>query len=289
MHYAANSDALGKKLEHYAANSDALGKKLEHYAANSDALGKKLEHYDANSDTLGKKLEHYAANMEQHAIRLGEHTVLIEGHTAQLEVHNEKLEAYTHKIEGHNARLAELTERQEQHNVRLEEHSSSLRYFADRLDKEIAESRADRKRMNKAWGDLANKMGTVAEDVVAPNIPRLARNEFGMARIEDMVVRAHRTSRRQPERLAEYDIVCAGPRTVIVVEVKSNPTVDKVRELPRKLREFHDFYPEYEGRTLIGVFASWSIPENLLRPISKAGLYGIAMGDETMEVVARPG
>jgi len=32
--------------------------------------------------------------------------------------------------------------------------------------------------MNKRWGELANKMGTVVEDIVAPSIPRLAREIF---------------------------------------------------------------------------------------------------------------
>ena len=32
--------------------------------------------------------------------------------------------------------------------------------------------------MNKRWGELANKMGTVVEDIVAPSIQRLAREVF---------------------------------------------------------------------------------------------------------------
>ncbi len=31
------------------------------------------------------------------------------------------------------------------------------------------EMKEDRKRMNKQWGDPANRLGTLAEDVVAPN------------------------------------------------------------------------------------------------------------------------
>jgi hypothetical protein len=147
----------------------------------------------------------------------------------------------------------------------------------------------DNRQMKKTWGDLANKMGTVAEDVVAPNIPRLAVEEFGMTEVEDLQCRARRTSRRGERRWREYDIVCAGPDKVVVVEVKSTPTLEKIREVPARLEEFFDFFPEYEGRELIGVFASWSIDQSLLPAISAAGLYGIAMGEDTMDVVARPG
>ena len=32
--------------------------------------------------------------------------------------------------------------------------------------------------MNKRWGELANKMGTVVEVIVAPSVRRLAREVF---------------------------------------------------------------------------------------------------------------
>jgi hypothetical protein len=152
----------------------------------------------------------------------------------------------------------------------------------------IAEMKEDTRRMKKAWGDLANKMGTVAEDVVAPNIPRLAVEEFGFSEVEDLQARARRTSRRGDKRRTEYDVVCAGPGKVVVVEVKSTPTLEKIREVPGRLAEFFDFFPEYEGRELVGVFASWAIAPALLPAISEAGQYGIAMGEDTMDVVARP-
>lgn len=148
--------------------------------------------------------------------------------------------------------------------------------------------KADTRAMKKAWGDLANKMGTVAEDVVAPNIPRLALEEFGFTEVEDLLVRARRVSRRGEKRRTEYDVICSGPGKVIVVDVKSTPTLEKIRDVAPRLVEFFDFYPEYEGRELIGMFASWAIDEKLLPAISEAGLFGLAMGEDTMEIVARP-
>lgn len=155
-------------------------------------------------------------------------------------------------------------------------------------DRWIARMDAESRQMRKQWGDLANKMGTVAEDVVAPNIPRLAVEEFGFRRVEDLLVRARRTSRRGPDRRAEWDVICSGPGKVIVVEVKSSPTREAIADFPARLAEFFDFFPEYEGSTQIGIIASWAIDPALHPVISAAGLYGIAMGEETMEIVARP-
>lgn len=185
-------------------------------------------------------------------------------------------------------RLAEQGKRMDANIGEMKEDTRRMKEDTRLLKEDTRRMIEDTRRMKKAWGDLANKMGTVAEDVVAPNIPRLAVEEFGMSEVEDLLPRARRTSRRGDKRRTEYDIVCAGPEKVIVVEVKCTPTLEKINEVPARIAAFFDFFPEYEGRELIGVFASWSIDADLLPAISQAGLYGIAMGEDNMDVVARP-
>lgn len=186
-------------------------------------------------------------------------------------------------------RKTEECHRKTEASHRLTEESHRKTEESHRLTEEsLRQMKADTRAMKKAWGDLANKMGTVAEDVVAPNIPRLAVEEFGFTEVEDLLVRARRVSRRGEKRRTEYDVICSGPGKVIVVDVKSTPTLEKIRDVAPRLVEFFDFYPEYEGRELIGMFASWAIDEKLLPAISEAGLFGLAMGEDTMEIVARP-
>jgi hypothetical protein len=179
-------------------------------------------------------------------------------------------------------------ERMDQLGVRMDQLGVRMDQLGVRMDQTVERMEQDTRQMKKAWGDLANKLGTVAEDIVAPNIPRLGMEEFGFSAVEDIMVRAQRTSRRGPKRQAEWDVICSSPEKVVVTEVKSTPSAEYINAVPARLNEFFDFFPEYEGRELIGVFASWSIPAALLPVISAAGLYGIAMGDSTMDVVARP-
>jgi len=176
---------------------------------------------------------------------------------------------------------AELKAYREDTDRRIARGETELKAYLDATDR-------DTRAMKKTWGDLANKMGTVLEDVVAPNVPRLAVEAFGFSEVEDVLIRATRTSRRGEKRQREWDVVCSGPGKVMVVDVKCSPSEEKIRMVPPRLEEFFDFFPEYEGRELIGVFGSWSIEPNLLPVVSEVGLYGIAMGEETMEVVARP-
>jgi len=81
----------------------------------------------------------------------------------------------------------------------MRELKKEMSEFKDEMREFREESERDRKRMNKAWGDLANKLGTTVE------------------------------------------------------------------------------------------FASWTLSPSIRKAVHAAGLYGLAMGDGTMEIVVRPG
>jgi len=114
-----------------------------------------------------------------------------------------KFTAHIERMDATNARIDTLCERLDSTATRTDAFGAELRVYTARVDalteqlqvytermdgtRETLES--DMRQMKKAWGDLANKLGTVAEDIVAPNIPRLARDEFGKPVIEDLVVR----------------------------------------------------------------------------------------------------
>lgn len=160
--------------------------------------------------------------------------------------------------------------------------------FLLRLDASIQESKRDRKEFRKAWGDLANKMGTILEEIAAPSIRRLAREEFGFSVVDDLMVRTKRVNRYIPGRHREFDVICAGPGHVIYGEMKSTPDLESLNKMLIKLQELFDYYPEYRGCRLIGVYCSRSLDEKMRAAIARAGLYGVAMGEEAMEVVVRP-
>ena len=170
----------------------------------------------------------------------------------------------------------------------MREFKDEMLAFKDEMRGFKDECEKDRKRMDLAWGNLANRLGTILEDIAAPNIERLALEEFGLGSVSDFFVRARRTSRIGPQRQREFDVICAGPTKVIYAEMKSSPDVDSINKLQQKLQELTDFFPEYSGLELIGVYASWSLNQKLRTTIGTVGLFGVAMGSETMGIVARP-
>ncbi len=56
--------------------------------------------------------------------------------------------------------------------VRMEqefkEFKGEMRTFRDKVDQDIEESRRERREMNRKWGDLANRLGTLVEISLNP-------------------------------------------------------------------------------------------------------------------------
>ena len=160
--------------------------------------------------------------------------------------------------------------------------------FKEEMQNFKGEMQKFRTEANKQWGNLANKLGTITEDIVFPNIQRMALEDWGLGKMEDCYCGPTRSSRRGEPRTREFDVVCAGAERVVLCEVKTSAKVAQVETFAESLKDFFDFFPEYEGRELIPVFSSWSLDDKVRRRISELKLYGVAMGDETMEIVARP-
>lgn len=146
------------------------------------------------------------------------------------------------------------------------------------------EMRQARKELDKKWGDLANKMGTIIEDILAPNLRRLAREHFRFVTIDDFMIRRSRRRPTPPGEESEFDTLVVGADAVILGESKSNPSLEYADEFAAKTATFFDFFPEYRGRRLIPVFGSWAIPDRVVDRLTAHRIYAMRMGEETMEL-----
>ncbi|MCG6939662.1 MAG: hypothetical protein LJE69_00220 [Thiohalocapsa sp.] len=173
----------------------------------------------------------------------------------------------------------------------MREFKDEMREFKDEMREFKDETERDRKRMNKQWGELANRLGTLAEDIVAPNLPRIARELFDCTTPELVGVRL---ARHVADATFEVDVLVVCPRVVLLNETKSRLKSEHLDELLAKVAAFPEFYPEYRRERVIGVAASLSVDGSLIRRATHLGLLVMGMGDETMEVlnpevVERPG
>ncbi len=167
----------------------------------------------------------------------------------------------------------------------MSEFKDEMREFKDEMSEFKDESERDRKRMNKRWGELANKMGTIVEDIVAPNIPRIAKEYFGVEDIDFFAVRVRKRNSRTPSVRREFDAVAVSKTHFILNETKATPRINYIDMMIETLAEIDDWFPEYRGRILIPIFSSLSIPEEIAKYLTRNRIFGMEMDDDTMRIV----
>ena len=187
--------------------------------------------------------------------------------------------------------LAAFMARTDASMARTDERIGRLERMVERMEQEGAREREEaareRKEMNKRWGELANSMGTVVEDIVAPSIRRLAPEVFDCGEQRYFGTRVSVNRSDDPSREREFDALYAGARAVLLNQTKSTPRTEHVQEFVEFLEsgEFALYFPQFRELPIRPAFSSLSIPEDVVRYLTRRGIYAIAMGDETMQVL----
>jgi hypothetical protein len=154
-----------------------------------------------------------------------------------------------------------------------------------RADKDREQAEKDRKDFNKRLAELSDSMGTLVEDMVAPNARRIASEIFPADPVLRLAQRVRQVHPSDSGRMMEIDLLVAGREHLMVVEAKRRLNADKIREFVEKVAEIPEFMPEYAGHKLVPVVASVTIEPSVITFLNRQQVYGVAMGDETMELV----
>src|SRR3972149_658589 len=156
---------------------------------------------------------------------------------------------------------------------------SELREFKDDMKQQNRE-------MNMKWGQMAKKLGTITEDLVAPGIPRIVTEEYGL---EVTFLGIRMKKKLRDGRIKEYDAIAVAGECVFVDETKSTLDSEDVKDFIKDIQEFRDFFPEYEKNKIIGVLASLYVDENVIKYAERSGFLVLAVGDKLMEVMNTKG
>ncbi len=154
-----------------------------------------------------------------------------------------------------------------------------------RLERSLDRMEEDRRQMNRQWGELANKMGTLVEDIVAPNIPRIAKEYFGCEDVEFFGIRVKKRNQKARAKKREFDVIAVCDDRVIINETKSTPRIDYINDFIEALKEFYDYFPEYKEKKIIPIFASLYISDDIVSFLTKNGIYAMGMKEDTMNLI----
>ncbi len=203
----------------------------------------------------------------------------------------QRLEVVEERTDSLEAIFAAFMARTDASMARTDEAIGRLERIIERREQEGARERdaaaRERREMNERWGNLANKMGTLVEDIIAPSIRRLAREVFGCGDQRYFGTRVSVNRSDDPSREREFDALYVGARAVLLNETKSSPRTEHVQAFVQFLEsdEFALYFPQYRELPIKPAFSSLSIPPDMVTYLTRRGIYAIAMGEEAMQVL----
>ena len=184
-------------------------------------------------------------------------------------------------------------ERVDRLEVLVEENARQLRQIEMallRLERAIQETNArtekDRRELARQLGDVANRLGTIVEDIIAPSLRRLARAELDCGELQSFAVRLEKYHPTTGQR-REFDVMAVGRKAILLNQTKAHARSEYAKEFAEFLQsgEFFQYFPEYTGKPLIPVFSSLQLSEEIVAYLTRQGIYAVGMGDETMQVL----
>ena len=153
--------------------------------------------------------------------------------------------------------------------------------FKDEMQSFKNEMLIYRRQANQEWGRLANRLGSLVEDLIQPALPVLVE-EWEGRRPEHFGINLRRRLAGGRER--EYDAMAAVGNHLYVASIKSVLHSRDVDRFVAGLGALRLFFPEYEQYRLIGVLAAPAVEMNVVKRAEKRGLYCLAIGLNLMDV-----
>jgi hypothetical protein len=184
--------------------------------------------------------------------------------------------------------FASFMERTEQALMEMRADVADIRASSLRTDVMVRDmqrqAERDRKEFNKRMAEISDSVGTLVEDMVYPNAGRIFSEIFpGDAAISIL----QRALRKSAGESMEIDLLASSQTHVMLVEARRRLRSEDAPELREKVPQFTRFFPEYADHQIVLVIASVVIHDSLRQFLTRQKIYGLAMGDETMELVNR--
>jgi len=173
---------------------------------------------------------------------------------------------------------AEMQTYKETVNKEIQSFREEMRQFEHRAELE-------RREMNRRWGELSRTLGRMAEDLVAPSIPRILRTIIQCS-AEQLLFSAVRVKKQCNGREAEFDVVAVCGDYVLINETKNKLRPEDIKTFAEEvLPSARDFFPEYKQKQFIGAIASLYVDDGQVRDGEKRGLIVLGFGEDVMEVL----
>lgn len=164
------------------------------------------------------------------------------------------------------------------------EFKNGVKAFQDEMQSFKDWAKKNIETMNRQWGELANRMGTLVEDIFAPSIDHALSRYFKAE--PDTIATRYRV--RQNGKSLEIDILVLErkKKRAFIVEVKARPDrTDYVEDFLRRLEQIPRFLPELKDFQLIGIYAALNMQEDTVNFLTRNNLYAMVLRGDILEIV----
>jgi hypothetical protein len=168
--------------------------------------------------------------------------------------------------------IQEARQNAEQLHRQTTKEIQEARQNAEQLHRQTAKEIQD---VNRSIGRLTNRLGEFVEEAVRPAAVKLFR-ERG---IDVHEVHQNISVKRDGEGL-EVDLLVVNNDDAVVIECKSNLSIDDVNDHLKRLEKMKRLMPHYRGYRILGAVAGMVIPENVAMYAIRKGLYVIGQTGE---------
>ncbi|PIE69322.1 MAG: DUF3782 domain-containing protein [Deltaproteobacteria bacterium] len=140
-------------------------------------------------------------------------------------------------------------------------------------DKKIQET-------SRQIGKLGNRLGQFVEEMVRPSAVALFR-ERGI----DVHATARNMAWSDGTSGIEIDLVVQNGSEVVLIECKSELSVEDVNEHLKRMEKFKKYFPAYKDNKVMGAVAAMVIPEGVDRYAYQKGLFVLAQNGDFMKIL----
>lgn len=165
----------------------------------------------------------------------------------------------------------------------MKDFKDEMKIFKDEMMAFREDTREENRKMNKRWGEISNKLGTIVEDIIYPALRPVIKQYFGY----EPVYMAMNIRRKRGELKDEYDAIVECEDAVFLVEVKATPKKEYIDDFKEnKVKKFKELFPEYKRKNLILIFASLRLEEDTVNYLTHNRIYAMAYREwEYMDIL----
>jgi hypothetical protein len=149
------------------------------------------------------------------------------------------------------------------------------------------EMEKSRKELNEKWGDLANSMGRVVEDLIIPNVDEAILNAFN-CKLDTLSANSKRRikGKKQPKEV-EIDVMATSGQRLFLVETKTSMSLEYIEKFKHLITsgKFLAVFPEYKNYKITQIMASVYISDEMIEKIQDEGMFPMVMKGDMMEIL----